>query len=708
MAVIIDVPDCEERILCMLTKERIEEIIAELTLDEKLSMIHGNGMFETAGVERLNIPPLIFSDGPMGVRLEFEKDSWEKKGLSDDYVTYLPCNSALAATFNRELAYETGSVLGEEARGRGKDVILGPGVNIKRSPLCGRNFEYFSEDPYLTKELAVEYVKGVQQWDVSACVKHFLANNQETARLEVDTIVDEEVLKEIYMPAFHDVLTRGGCYSLMGSYNRINGKFGSQHTHYLNDVVRDEWRYDGLIVSDWGAVHDTVEAAESGLDVEMSVTPDYDDYFMASPLKKLVEEGRISEELINKKTEHILILMNRLNMLDGERKSGAYNTEEHREKALRVAEESVVLLKNDKNILPLDKKVKKLLVIGENADKLHALGGGSAELKSLYEISPLMGIKKLLGGNTAVKYVKGYSSDIYRGDIDEKWQERSLDLSFIRVNSSEEADEKMKELRKQLREEALAAAKEYENIVFVGGLDHVPGHDSEGDDRQDIKLPYEQDILIKELLKIRPDMVMVLTGGCAVDMREWIDDSHALLWGWYGGMEGGTAVAEALFGDINPSGRLPETFYHDLSECSAHAIGEYGHRDRVEYKDGIYVGYRYTDKFGITPQFPFGYGLSYTTFECSNAVTDEESSTVTCEVSNTGSMAGKVSILVYMKGGDEAPAGSEAQNDISTAGEPIKVLSGFEKIFLEPGEKKTVTVNITDGVIKGREYFAVV
>ena len=273
----------------MITNERIKEIVNELTLDEKISMVHGTEFFKTAGVPRLNIPPLVFSDGPMGVRLEYNPADWDRPNLSDDYVTYLPCNSALASTFNRELAFDTGSVLGEEARGRGKDVILGPGVNIKRSPLCGRNFEYFSEDPYLAKELAVEYVKGVQQWDVAACVKHFLANNQEVGRLEVDTIVDEEVLREIYMPAFYDAMIRGGAYSIMGSYNRINGKFGSQHTHYLNDVVRDEWGYDGLIVSDWGAVHDSKEAAESGLDVEMSVTPDFDDYYMANPLKKLVE-----------------------------------------------------------------------------------------------------------------------------------------------------------------------------------------------------------------------------------------------------------------------------------------------------------------------------------------------------------------------------------------------------------------------------------
>ncbi|MCR5002119.1 MAG: glycoside hydrolase family 3 C-terminal domain-containing protein [Lachnospiraceae bacterium] len=677
----------------MVSRERIGELVKELTLDEKLKMIHGAEFFKTAGIDRLGIPPLVFSDGPMGVRLDFHPDSWDKINYSDDFVTYLPCNSALAATFNRELAFETGSVLGEEARGRGKDVILGPGVNIKRSPLCGRNFEYFSEDPYLTKELAVEYVKGVQQHDVAACVKHFLANNQETDRLQVDTIVDEEALREIYMPAFYDVVRRGGVYSLMGSYNRINGKFGSQHTHYLNDVLRDEWGFDGLVVSDWGAIHDTEEAAKSGLDVEMSVTPDFDDYYMANPLKKLIEEGKISEELIDKKVEHCLVLMNRLNMLDGERKPGAYNTPEHREKALRVAEESVVLLKNDKNILPLDKKLKKLLVIGENAEKLHALGGGSAEIKALYEISPLMGIKKLLGGNTEVKYAKGYSCDIFRGNDEEKWQERSLDLDYVRVGSNEEADARMKDLRIQLRNEALELAKEYENIIFVGGSDHVPGHDSEGDDREDIKLPYEQDILIKELLKIRPDAVIVLTAGSVQDMGEWIDDAHALVWGWYGGMEGGTAIAEVLFGDVNPSGRLPETFYKDLSQCSAHAIGEYGLKDRVEYKDGIFVGYRFTDKYGYEPRFPFGYGLSYTTFECEGGTVDAESSAYNVTVKNTGKCAGKVSVLVYMKGkADEAP----------------KVLAGFDKVYLEPGESKSVKVDITDGVIEGRDYFAVI
>ena len=677
----------------MLSNEKIHEIIKELTLDEKLGMIHGAEFFRTKGVERLNIPPIAFSDGPMGVRLEFHPDNWDKLNYSDDYVTYLPCNSALAATFNRELAYETGSVLGEETRGRGKDVILGPGINIKRSPLCGRNFEYFSEDPYLTKELAVEYVKGVQQWDVAACVKHFFANNQETDRLAVDTIVNDEVLREIYLPAFYDVLKRADCYSIMGAYNKVNGEHASESPTYLETLLRDEWGYDGLVVSDWGAVHDTETAAKSGLDVEMSVTPDFDDYFLANPLKKLIEEGKISEELVDKKVEHCLILMNRLNMLDGVRKSGTYNTKEHQEAALRTAEEAVVLLKNEEGVLPLKKDIKKLLIIGENGEKLHALGGGSAEIKALYEISPLMGIKKLLGGNTEVKYVKGYSHDIYRGDTSERWQERSLDVNCYYVESNEEAERKMSELRVELREEALRIAKEYENIVFVGGLDHDPGHDCEGEDRKDIKLPYEQDILIKELLKIKPDMPVVLIGGSGVDMSEWLDDAKAVVWSWYCGMEGGTAVAKTLFGDVNPSGRLPETFYKNIEDCGAHAIGETGLEHRVEYKDGIYVGYRYVDKFGVTPQFPFAHGLSYTTFECETGAVDEESSTVTVCVKNTGKVAGKVSVLVYMKG---------------VADEPVKVLVGFDKVYLEPGEQELVRVDITDGVIEGREYFAFV
>lgn len=314
-----------------------EEILKELTLDEKIGIIHGAQLFQTAGVKRLGIPPLKMSDGPMGVRQEFMPASWKAIGYSDDYVTYLPCNSALASTWNRELAYDIGSVLGEETRGRGKDVILGPGINIKRSPLCGRNFEYFSEDPYLTGEMAAAYIKGVQQWDVAACVKHFAANNQETERLWVEVEVDEETLREIYLPAFYDAVKKGGVYTIMGAYNKLYGEHCCQSSFLLEKVLRNEWGFDGVVISDWGGVHDTEKAALSQLDIEMSVTSDFDDYFMARPLKEKIEAGEISSDTVDQKVLRILKLMQKLHMFDGKRKSGAYNTEAHRRKTLEAA-----------------------------------------------------------------------------------------------------------------------------------------------------------------------------------------------------------------------------------------------------------------------------------------------------------------------------------------------------------------------------------
>ena len=340
-------------------RTRAEELMRKLTLDEKIGMVHGAQLFQTKGVERLGIPPLKMSDGPMGVRQEFHAASWIPEGTSRDYVTYLPCNSALASTWNIDLAYETGSVLGEEMRGRGKDVILGPGVNIKRSPLCGRNFEYFSEDPYLTKELAAPFIRGVQNWDVAACVKHFAANNQETERLWVDVEVDEKALREIYLPAFHDAVEKGGSYTIMAAYNRLNGQHCYYNEHLLKEILRDEWEYEGVVISDWGGVHDTELAAGAQLDIEMSVTDDFDDYYMARPLKEKIKNGEISETVLDEKVVRILMLMFRLHMMDGEkRKRGSYNTPEHREKALEVARESIVLLKNENARLPLDPKCR--------------------------------------------------------------------------------------------------------------------------------------------------------------------------------------------------------------------------------------------------------------------------------------------------------------------------------------------------------------
>ena len=665
-------------------REQAQEILKKLTLDEKIGMIHGAALFQTAGVERLGIPPLKMSDGPMGVRQEFEPANWKTIDHTDDYVTYLPCNSALASTWSRDLAYAMGSVLGEEARGRGKDVILAPGVNIKRSPLCGRNFEYFSEDPYLTKELAVPYIKGVQLWDVAACVKHFAANNQETERLWVDVDIDENVLREIYLPAFHDAVTKGDAYTIMGAYNKLYGEHCCQSDFLLRKILREEWGYDGVVISDWGAVHDTKEAAESELDIEMSVTYDFNDYFMANPLKKKIEAGEIAESVVDKKVLHILMLMIRLHMLDGKRKSGAYNTPEHRATALSVARESFVLLKNEKNRLPLKKEaLKKVLLVGENAECIHSNGGGSAEIKALYEISPLMGLKTHLGGNVEVSYAQGYCREEKKEEGDANWQETSLENGggSTKEEAAKTIDKALEEKRKALRDEAVRLAADYDTVIYIGGLNH--DHDSEGNDRKDMKLPYEQDILIQELFKVKQDMIVVLLGGSPVEMGAWIDQADTLLWGWYAGIEGGNALADVLLGNVNPSGKLPETFYKTHLDCSAHAVGEFATEKTVSYKEGIYVGYRYNEKEGIVPQFPFGYGISYTTFAYRDMKVDRAKHEVSCYVKNTGGVDGAEVVEVYRL----AKKGSDA---------PVKELKGFEKVYLKAGEEKQVTVSVEE------------
>lgn len=667
-------------------RQRAEQITAQLTLEEKIGMIHGAQLFQTAGVERLGIPPLKMSDGPMGVRQEFGAASWIPVGNSDDFVTYLPCNSALAATWNRKLAYEMGSVLGEEARGRGKDVILAPGVNIKRSPLCGRNFEYFSEDPYLTKELAVPYIQGVQNWDVAACVKHFAVNNQETERLWVEVEVDEKALREIYLPAFHDCLVKAGSYTVMGAYNKIRGEHCCQSSFLLEEILRREWGYDGVVISDWGAVHDTKAAAQAPLDIEMSVTFDFDDYFLAKPLKEKVENGEIEEARIDEKVIHILMLMQRLHMLDGERKSGSYNTPAHRQTALEVARESVVLLKNEAGRLPLSaEKAGKILLIGDNAESIHSNGGGSAEIRALYEISPLMGVKKLLGGNAQVDFLRGYIRDEEQTEGAANWQETSLENGGGQTAKAETAGKAALDARrKALRQEAVERAGDYDTVIFIGGLNHH--HDSEGNDRADMKLPYEQDLLIRELLAVRPDLIVVMLAGSPVEMGAWLEQVPAVVWSWYAGMEGGTALAEVLFGRVNPSGKLPESFYRKHTDCSAHCVGEFPGGKTVAYREGIYVGYRYLDTCGKEPEFCFGHGLSYTSFAYGEGSLEQQDGQVfaVCRVENTGARAGAETVQVYV-----TPAETETDR-------PAQELKGFEKVYLEPGESRQVRIPVED------------
>lgn len=759
----------ENRERNLIQEEQVEALLQQLTLEEKIGMIHGAGLFRTKGVERLGIPPLYMSDGPMGVRAEFADNEWRSVGTTEDFVSYLPCNSAIASTWNRSLAASAGEVLGEETRGRGKDVILAPGINIKRSPLCGRNFEYMSEDSYLIEEMVVPMVQGIQKSDVAACVKHFAANSQETERLWVDTIVEERALREIYFPGFEAAVKKGGALSLMGAYNLLNGEHCCTSKKLLNKLLREEWGFDGAIISDWGGVHDTVLAAESALDIEMDVTYDFDKHHMAEPLFQKIQAGELDESLVDEKVRNVLRLMFRLHMLGEDRKSrkaGCYNTPEHRQAILDIARESVVLLKNEDNLLPLGEKAeieqetegknrengaernrdckdkngyRRIAVIGQNAAAIHSNGGGSAEIKALYEISPLMGIKKLLGGNTRVCYAPGYYIPGQEQQGNVNWQADStkhmtepqaVDSTnhLIEPEGADSANH-LKEpmvpndgqktgtdaramqagnLQQQYRAEALALAAECDTVIFVGGLNH--DYDVEGKDRADMKLPYEQDALIEALLQVNPNTIIVLYGGSPVEMP-WKDKAKAIVWSYYAGMEGGTAIAEVLFGRVNPSGKLAETFIRSEKQCPAHTIGTFGREDVVEYKEGVMVGYRYYDTEQTEVNFCFGHGLSYSTFtytdlEIAPVVASDISQSgaeegtvftgycVSAVVKNTGARAAREVVQLYIAPkGDFVSGESLASSGAETAqaSRPCHELRGFEKLMLQPGEEQRVS-----------------
>ena len=655
---------------------KIEEIIKCLTLEEKIGMIHGAGLFRTEGVKRLGIKPLKMADGPMGVRNEFPDNSWVPYGYSDDYVSYLPCNTALASTWNRKLAYKEGYVLGNEARGRGKDIILAPGINIIRSPLCGRNFEYMSEDPYLTKEMAVPYIKGVQENDVAVCVKHFAVNNQETERLNVDVVVSDRALREIYFPAFEAAVKEGNAYSIMSAYNKIWDQYCAHNPRLLQEILRDEWGFDGVVISDWSGVHDTKEAAEAGMDIEMSVTYNFDEYFFANPMIHAVEKGIVKEEIIDDKIRNILRLMYRINMFSEDRKKGSYNSYENRQKTLEIARESIILLKNEENVLPLkEKEIKTIAVIGENADIKHSTGGGSAEIKALYEITPLLGLKMKLGGNTEVKYARGYTHN--------------------------------EEEREKVLKEAVDLAKNSDAVIFVGGLKHtkenfelyqnalhsnkeedVVNIDSEGNDKTDMTLPYKQDEVIHELLKVNKNTVVVISTGSPVDMSSFASDAKAIIQTSYNGMEGGLALAEVIFGDVNPSGKLPYTVPVKLEDSPAHCLGEFPGTDKVRYDEDIFVGYRYFSSYNVKSLFAFGHGLSYTNFKYDdlnvevNELEDDVNVTVSLKLTNVGEVAGAEVVQVYIN------------DEEASVKRPNIELKGFEKIHLDPKETKIVKINL--------------
>ena len=647
---------------------KTDSLLKKMTLQEKVDMIHGNSSFTSAGVPRLGIPELVTSDGPHGVRLEHGRTYADQKNVLDS-GTYLPTGICLASTWNPALGYAFGSVLGSEANYRGKDVILGPGINIMRSPLNGRNFEYESEDPYLITKMAVGYIKGVQDQGVSACVKHFAANNQETLRGSIDVQMSERALREIYLPGFKAAVQEGHVNTLMGSYNKFRGQWATQNNYLINEILKKEWGFKGVVMSDWGAVHSTTQALWNGTDLEMGTDlslgpkPDYSKYFMGDTVVRLVKSGKIPEYLIDEKVRRILYVMIKTNMLDGTRKKGEYNTKAHQQTAEKIAEEGIVLLKNENKILPLAPSVKSIAVIGYNADRKQSMGGGSSQVKAFYEITPLAGLRNIAGKNVKITYCKGYN--------------------IVRNGGADQA----------LINQAVEAASKADVVIIIGGWTHGynydkwsdNAYDAEDTDKPNMDMPFGQNELIKAVQAANPKTVVVLIGGGPIDMSQWVNTVPGIMQAWYPGMEGGTALAKIIFGEVNPSGKLPVTFPKKLADAPAIKLGQFpGDGTTVNYLDDIYVGYRYFDTFSVEPQFAFGYGLSYTNFTYSNLQINASNgtATVTFNLKNTGSVDGAEVAQLYVK-----------QEKLNLP-RPEKELKGFEKVFLKAGEEKQVTLTL--------------
>lgn len=658
----------------------VERLLSQLTLEEKIGMVHANTMFSSGGVERLGIPSLKYTDGPHGVRWESVDNGWKSLEWGNDACTYLPALSALTATWNRDLARQYGEVLGEECKARGKHVNLAPGVNINRTVLNGRTWEYMSEDPYISAEMAVPYIQGVQSKGVASCVKHFALNSQAWHQYTISSEVDDRTMHEIYMPAFEASICRAGAMAVMPAYNKVRGKWCSESRWLLDTLLRGELGFDGLVVSDWNGVHNTVETALAGTDVEMGTAIKenglyaFDKYYFANPLLEKIKDGTVPESVLDEKVRNILRLMHRLDLIGAEPydttgMASRLATPAHVEVARKVAEESVVLLKND-CFLPLNpNQYNRIAVIGANADQVFAHGGGSTKLKAKYEVTPLQGLKNLLGPDVVIDYAPGY-----------KLRNKQYVAAYHKF--TDEFDM----LWPEMVEEAVQKAAAADLVIYVGGLTHEHGMDCEGYDRPDMKLPYRQDELISAVMEANPNTVVVLMAGSPVELGEWHESARALVNCSFIGMEGGNVLADVLFGNVNPSGKLTTTWSMKLSDMPDHAIGEYpGADEKVHFNEGIMVGYRYFDTYGVVPMYEFGYGLSYTDFKYSDLEMepvwkDGSRYKLSFKVTNVGEVKGKESAQVYVR-----------QNE-SSAVRPYKELKGFDKVELLPGETKQVTV----------------
>ena len=668
-------------------EDRVEDALSRMTLEEKVKILHAQSKFSSAGVPRLGIPDLWTTDGPHGIRPEVLWDKWRQAGWTNDSCVAFPALTCLAATWSEEMSALYGKSIGEEARYREKDVLLGPGVNIYRTPLNGRNFEYMGEDPYLASRMVVPYIQEVQKNGVAVCVKHFALNNQESLRHQYDAIIDDRTLNEIYLPAFKAAVQEGGAWSIMGAYNLYKGQHLCHNQYILNDILKKDWGFDGAVISDWGGCHDTDQAITNGLDLEfgtwtdgltMGATNGYDAYYLADPYLERLRDGRASEDVLNEKARRVL----RLNFRTAMRKdkpNGSLCSPEHYDAARRIADEGIVLLKNNDNVLPISRKAgSRILVVGENAVKMMTVGGGSSSLKVQREVLPLDGIRAAAGEGVTVEFERGYVGDIsgsYNGVV------TGQDLSESR--SAEE-----------LIEDACLKAKDADAVIFIGGLNKSSHQDCEDSDRFGLGLPYGQDAVIEALAKVNPRLAVVIVSGNAVAMP-WVDNVNAIVEAWYCGSQSGTALADIIFGDVNPSGKLPITFPVRLEDNGAHALGAYDPSStEAHYSEGIFVGYRWAQKKDIKPLFAFGHGLSYTTFSYSEAeisrttMSENGKVTVSVNVTNTGDREGKEIVQLYI-GDDEC-----------SVERPVMELKAFRKVSIKPGETVRVSFPVNADMLK--------
>jgi len=681
-------------------EQRIEDALQRMTLDEKIAVIHAQSKFSSAGVKRLGFKDFWTDDGPHGVRPDVLWDEWEQAGQTNDSCVAFPALTCLAATWNPHMARLYGESLGEEALYRGKNMILGPGVNIYRTPLGGRNFEYMGEDPWLASRMVVPYVQGLQSNGVAACVKHYALNNDENYRHQVNVIVDDRALHEIYLPAFKAAITEGKAWGIMGAYNLYQNQHNCHNAIMLNQILKGDWKFDGVVVSDWGGTHNMDEAIRNGLDMEfgtwtdgltMGATNAYDNYYLAAAYKKAIQEGRYTTRELDDKVRRVLRLFYRTTM-NGQSRVGFLCSESHYDAARRIAQEGIVLLKNDipggkkarkgSPLLPMQvQQARRVLVVGENAIKMMTVGGGSSSLKVQREILPLDGLRQQLqrlNPQLTVDYARGYV-----GDTVQSYNGVTVGRSLYDVRPAAE-----------LVQEAVSKAREADYVVFFGGLNKSNYQDCEGHDRKDYALPYGQNELIEALVKANPRLIYVNISGNAVEMP-WKDRVAAIVQGWFIGSEAGEALADVLTGAVSPSGKLPFTWAATLNDVPAHRLNAFPGVWRAdkkiideEYKESIFVGYRGVDKYKTKPAFAFGHGLSYTTFRLGKATADKKSLTAdetirfTVSVTNTGSRAGAEVVQLYV---------SDLQSSVPR---PLKELKAFQKVFLQPGETRDVTLTI--------------